>query len=213
MTIIKIPNQIIKGKLTPLNKSRVDTIVLHHMAHKTADVKMVESWHINKGWDAIGYNYWIGFDGTIYEGRGLNVGAGVANQNSHIINIGFQGDYHSCPVDMPDDQYNRGVELVKYLKGLVPNAKKVEGHKYFGGTVCPGQYFPLEEMKKLIIREVEEVEKVYNKVNECPDWSRETVQKLLNKGFLKGDEQGNLGLNDTMIKILVINDRAGNYGE
>ena len=37
----------------------------------------LESWHINKGWVAIGYNYWIGFDGKVYEGRGLNKGAGV----------------------------------------------------------------------------------------------------------------------------------------
>ncbi|WP_185819589.1 hypothetical protein [Salibacterium salarium] len=29
----------------------------------------------NKGWNGIGYNFWISFDGKIYEGRGLNQGA------------------------------------------------------------------------------------------------------------------------------------------
>ena len=140
------------------------------------------------------------------------MGAGVANHNSHIISIGFQGDYHSAKVSMPDSQFNSGVELISYLQSILPNAKKVEGHKYFGGSVCPGTYFPLEEMKKLKKRG-ETMEKTYNKVNDCPDWSRATVQKLIGKGYLKGDENGNLGLNDTMIKILVINDRAGIYGK
>ena len=32
LKLLKIPNQIIKGRLTPLKK--VDFIVLHHMAHQ-----------------------------------------------------------------------------------------------------------------------------------------------------------------------------------
>ena len=83
MNIIKIPNQIIKQPLQPLNLKKVDSIALHHMAHPTADVKTVEDWHINQGWRAFGYNFWVAFDGTIYEGRGFNMGAGVENQNEH----------------------------------------------------------------------------------------------------------------------------------
>ena len=100
MMIHKIPNQIIKEPLQPLNLKKVDSIALHHMAHPTADVKTVESWHINQGWRAFGYNFWVAFDGTVYEGRGFNMGAGVENQNDRIISIGFQGDYentlHRC---------------------------------------------------------------------------------------------------------------------
>ena len=46
-----------------------------------------------------------------------------------------------------------------------------------------------------------------------PDWARPTITKLMKKGYLKGDENGKLGLDDTMLRILVINDRAGIYGE
>ena len=84
MNIQKIPNQIIKQPLQYLNLAKVDSIALHHMAHPTADVKTVESWHINQGWRAIGYNFWVGFDGTVYEGRGFKLGAGVENENGHI---------------------------------------------------------------------------------------------------------------------------------
>ena len=46
-----------------------------------------------------------------------------------------------------------------------------------------------------------------------PDWARPTITKLINKGYLKGDENGKLGLDDNMLRMLVINDRAGIYGE
>ena len=154
MKIEKIPNQIIKQPLQYLNLSKVDSIALHHMAHPTADVKTVEGWHINQGWRAIGYNFWVGFDGTVYEGRGFKLGAGVENQNGHIISIGFQGDYHSKSVKMPDAQFNAGVDIIKYVMEKVPTVKKIGGHGEFMATACPGKYFPLEEMKSLKKRSV-----------------------------------------------------------
>lgn len=154
MTITKIPNQIIKQPLQYLDLSKVDSIALHHMAHPTADIKTVEGWHINQGWRALGYNFWVGFDGTVYEGRGFKLGAGVENQNGHIISIGFQGDYHSKETKMPDAQFNAGVDIIKYVLEKVPAIKKIGGHKDYMATSCPGQYFPLEEMKLLLRRDV-----------------------------------------------------------
>lgn len=55
-------------------------------------------------------------------------------------------------------------------------------------------------------------EKVYNRPKDCPQWAQETVQKLVNKGFLQGDENGNLALTESLMRILVINDRAHLYG-
>lgn len=153
MKITKIPNQIIKQPLQDLNLSKVDSIALHHMAHPTADVKTVEGWHINQGWRAFGYNFWVGFDGTVYEGRGFKLGAGVENQNGHIISIGFQGDYHSKNVKMPDAQFNAGVDIIKYVMEKVPSVKKIGGHGEFMATSCPGKYFPLAEFKTLKKRE------------------------------------------------------------
>lgn len=42
-----------------------------------------------------------------------------------------------------------------------------------------------------------------------PDWSRETVQKLVNRGYLKGGDKNSLELSRLMLRILVILDRAG----
>ncbi len=52
---------------------------------------------------------------------------------------------------------------------------------------------------------------IYNYIdNNLPEFARETVQKLVDKGLLKGDENG-LNLTEEMLRLLVINDRAGLY--
>ena len=45
-----------------------------------------------------------------------------------------------------------------------------------------------------------------------PAWARATVQKLVGKGILVGNEHGELGLTDSDLKQFVINDRSGIYG-
>lgn len=53
--------------------------------------------------------------------------------------------------------------------------------------------------------------KRYNTVKECPNWAQTTIRKLVNKGYLSGDGK-NLDLSHDMVRMLVINDRAGMYG-
>lgn len=142
----------IKEPLQSLNLSKVDSIALHHM-DSNADIKTIEKAHLNKGWKAIGYNYWVAFNGDIYEGRGLNLGAGVENQNGHIISIGFQGDYNTSAVEMPNTQFNSGIECIEYIKNKIGRDLKVGGHKDFMPTACPGRYFPLNEIISEIKRE------------------------------------------------------------
>lgn len=58
----------------------------------------------------------------------------------------------------------------------------------------------------------EQAEKPYNTVEEVPDWGKATIEKLVRKGYLQG-ENGGLGLTNDLLRTLVINDRAGIYGE
>lgn len=200
MKIHKIPNQVIKGKLTPLNLKRVTGIALHHMAHPTADVKTVEGWHINKGYNAIGYNYWVGFDGTIYEGRGLNVGAHTLGFNETTIGIGFQGDY-SKDVKMPVEQFNAGIDIITYVKEILPAVSKIGGHGDFMATQCPGEYFPLAEMISGKKREVEEI-MIYNYIDKnMPEWAHAAVKWAVDNGVVKGTGEG-LGLTDQDLKYI-----------
>ena len=82
---------------------------------------------------------------------------------------------------------------------------------YWGSTTAmlKNLYGTPEEFKKTWSDE--EMEKVYNWTVEVPEWARPTVQKLLDKGYLKGNDKGELELTYSMLKLLVINDRAGLY--
>lgn len=65
----------------------------------------------------------------------------------------------------------------------------------------------------------EDVSKLKNKMiyawvdENMPEWARPTITKLIEKGYLKGEGDGKLNLDDNMLRMLVINDRAGIYGE
>ena len=53
---------------------------------------------------------------------------------------------------------------------------------------------------------------LYSRVdNNIPEWARYTVIKMVEKGYLKGNEQGRLQLSNDMIRIFVVLDRAGAY--
>ena len=70
----------------------------------------------------------------------------------------------------------------------------------------------MDKLNELAAR-IEKLEKpmIYNYIDKnMPEWARPTIQKLVDKGFLKGDG-GGLGLTDELLRILVINDRAGLY--
>ena len=51
----------------------------------------------------------------------------------------------------------------------------------------------------------------YNKLEEVPEWGKPTVEKLINLELLNGDENGDLDLSRDMLRIFVIEDRAGLY--
>ena len=46
-----------------------------------------------------------------------------------------------------------------------------------------------------------------------PEWARATVNKLTKKGYLTGNETGNLQLSDDMLRIFVTLDRADAFGK
>ena len=65
------------------------------------------------------------------------------------------------------------------------------------------------EVKKII----ESTRRTYNSVSAVPAGAKPTVEKLTRKGWLLGDEHGKLDLTEELLRTLVINDRAGIYGE
>ncbi len=55
-------------------------------------------------------------------------------------------------------------------------------------------------------------QKKFDTVQDLPDWARPAILKLMEKGYLKGDAQGKLGLSQDMMRVLIILDRTGVFG-
>lgn len=49
--------------------SKPDTIILHHSASTFGDAETIRGWHLDRGFDDIGYHFVIGKDGLIEKGR------------------------------------------------------------------------------------------------------------------------------------------------
>ena len=60
----------------------------------------------------------------------------------------------------------------------------------------------------------EEAEDVmrFHDVSEVPEWAVHVVTKLIERRYLNGDDEGRLNLSEDMLRLLVVNYRAGLYG-
>ena len=113
---------------------------------------------------------------------------------------------------------NKAIEVIKMLrkKYNIP-IENVLRHYDVTGKICPEPFVRnqvqwLDFKKKLSEKKKEGAEMIYNYIDEnMPDWAKPTVQKLIDKGALKGDEKGELLLTGTMLRLFVIHDRMGIY--
>ncbi len=113
---------------------------------------------------------------------------------------------------------NTAIKLIKVLmaKYSVP-IENVIRHYDVTGKICPEPFVRnqvqwLDFKQKLIEQKEESVEMIYNYIDEnMPDWAKPTIQKLIDKGALKGNEKGELLLTGTMLRLFVIHDRMGVY--
>ena len=106
---------------------------------------------------------------------------------------------------------------------FIDNLKDVERIKTGEGRQKFAEAYSAGILKTLGIKTTEEhtlesgggcrCRKVYKALEEVPETGRATVKKLIDKGLLKGDSSPSLGLNlsEELVRMLVINDRAGLY--
>lgn len=170
--------------LNPLVLSKVTAISIHHMAHLTAGLDEIHKWHLENGWKGFAYNYWIDYEGTVWEGRGLHSGAALYDPlNDEVISIGFKGDFDILE-KMPNQQFNSGVELIKYLKSIIPTINLVAGHNYWQqNTSCPGKFFPLDEM-------IEQGNILIKDMDDVSQWAKDAVKNVIKSGIMIGDDKG-----------------------
>ena len=131
------------------------------------------------------------------------------NGNSIGIEICTKGEPGYYFFD-PDALENAKWLLRQLMEKYGIPAERVVRHWDVTHKVCPVPFVGAgasawEEFKGGLI--------VYQKLEHVPEWARTTVQKLVERDILTGDDQGNLNLSYDMTRMLVVLDRAGCLGE
>ncbi len=221
-------------------RSYTDMVVIHHTGGNDIDASAEEihGWHLNNGWAGIGYHYVIRKDGTIERGRPeWAIGSHAYGENSHTIGIHLSGDFEQA--EPTDEQLDRCGALVADIcarYGIPIDRDHVVGHGELMATSCPGvnlqalldddtitgkavfYYNQAHGIEDEAATPAEQdggnqggrgAER-FNTIDALPDWAKPTIQKMLNKGLLNGNGES-LDLSLDMLRIFVVNDRAGLY--
>ncbi|EHB00849.1 Peptidoglycan recognition protein [Heterocephalus glaber] len=124
-------------------------VVISHTAGSTCDcptsceqqARNVQYYHMRtEGWCDVGYNFLIGEDGLVYEGRGWNTKGAHSgpNWNSKSIGISFMGNY------MERVPPKRAVRAAQNLlacgvdRGALRSNYELKGHRDVQATLSPG---------------------------------------------------------------------------
>lgn len=126
------------------SKRIISEIIVHCSATpegKDYTVDDITAWHKQRGFITIGYHYVIYRDGSIKQGRDVNIsGAHCTGHNTHSIGVCYIG---GCAADgkTPKDTRTKKQKesllwLLKGLKELYPKAT-ICGHRDFAAKACP----------------------------------------------------------------------------
>lgn len=119
-----------------------------------------------------------------------------------------KGICHTGLVYDVDSKYVYTIEgNTSSASGVVANGGAVERKRYALGYSLIAGYgrpdYSLVEEETVSFGECEEVETVYNTIEDCPQWAQPYVKKAVEEGYVKGTGNGVLNLNDTKIWCLV----------
>lgn len=122
----------------------INEIIVHCSATREGrdyTVADITKWHKQRGFNDIGYHYVIYRDGSLHNGRDVNlVGAHCTNHNAHSIGVCYIGGCKTdgtSPKDTRTDAQKAALlSLLKDLRKKYPFAK-IHSHRDFANKACP----------------------------------------------------------------------------
>jgi N-acetylmuramoyl-L-alanine amidase len=135
-------------KVTPLPEKPASTVIIHHTASAPCNqdevcvIKLRDMQHFHvvfQKWDDIGFNFLIGGNGVIYEGRGWGVqGVDTKGFDSKSVSISFIGEFKDIlPEDAALEAANKLIKCGVSL-GHISETYILIGHRQISSTSCPG---------------------------------------------------------------------------
>ena len=143
-----------KGELKKSTRT-INEIIVHCSATpegKDYTLDTIRQWHRQRGFSDIGYHYVINPDGTVEEGRDVNIaGAHCSGHNSKSIGICYIGgmttDNKKAKDTRTEEQRKSLKALLMAMRKLYPSAK-IHGHRDFAAKACPS-FDATEEYKNI----------------------------------------------------------------
>jgi len=122
----------------------VKEIIIHCSATREGQqvsVDTIRDWHLAKGWNDIGYHFYIDLDGTINKGRDIDkIGAHCKGHNRNSIGIcycgGVEADGKTPKDTRTQEQKDSLLNVLKTLKAMYPEAV-IYSHNEFAAKACP----------------------------------------------------------------------------
>ena len=160
------------------SKRPINRIFIHCSATpegREHDVEDIRRWHKAKGWSDVGYHYVIKIDGTVEEGRSVNIdGAHSKGQNQDSIAICYIGGLNKggkkSKDTRTDAQRDSLDDLLECLKAIFPKAT-LHGHNEFSSKECPSfnvqeEYFYYNNNTVKTITMTQEFEKPHQDIQD-----------------------------------------------
>ena len=126
-----------------VSKRTINEIIVHCSATKEGKdftVADIKRWHLERGFSDIGYHYVIYRDGSVHEGRNVNIsGAHCTGHNSHSIGVCYIGGLDAdgkAKDTRTNSQKISLLKLLKQLKSIYPKAT-IHGHCEYANKACP----------------------------------------------------------------------------
>lgn len=129
----------------PKATRRIDEIIVHCAATpegRDVSADTIRGWHLQNGWNDIGYHYVVLLDGTVVAGRPeAQIGAHVAAHNTGTLGICYVGGVASDGKTAKDTRTPaQKAALLDLARGLIskyPDISKVTGHNQYAAKACP----------------------------------------------------------------------------
>ena len=129
----------------------VNKIIVHCSAtreEENFEVAEIRKWHLARGFNDIGYHFYIDLYGEIHKGRDIDkIGAHCKGHNRNSIGICYCGGVEAdgkTPKDTRNTEQRRAlVAVLRTLKAMYPNAV-IHSHSDFANKACPSFNATLE---------------------------------------------------------------------
>ena len=122
----------------------INKIIVHCSATREGEnfeVAEIRKWHLARGFNDIGYHFYIDLYGEIHKGRDIaKIGAHCKGHNRNSIGICYCGGVEAdgkTPKDTRlECQKESLVAVLRTLKAMYPNAV-IHSHNDFANKACP----------------------------------------------------------------------------